>query len=144
MVKREFARVVGNDAAGVEDDALDQGALPELAPPGDVIADGIVLGDVGLAPAGDAAVPRSIRIRLGGKHGCARGAGEQEISSVDHKSTPESTPKIALAVSDKMCRFCSAAMSRLTILSISIARFSGRSEPIINRSLDMWVKTSRT
>ena len=61
MVQRELARVVGDDAAGVDDDGLDLRALPVRAPPGDVVADGILLGDVGLAPEIGAAIPRQRR-----------------------------------------------------------------------------------
>src|SRR6185436_2605374 len=63
MVQREPARVVGDDAAGVDDDGLDLGPLPVGAPPADVVADGIFLGDVGLAPAVGTAVPGN-RCRL--------------------------------------------------------------------------------
>ena len=58
MVQRELARVVGDDAAGVDDDALNFGALPVVAPPGDVVLVRILLGDVGLSPAVGAPVPR--------------------------------------------------------------------------------------
>ena len=38
VVQRELARVVGEDAPGVDDDALDLRAFPMLPPPGDVVA----------------------------------------------------------------------------------------------------------
>ena len=57
MVQRELARVVGDDAAGVDDNGLDLRALPLRAPPGDVVADWILLRDVGLAPEVGAAIP---------------------------------------------------------------------------------------
>ena len=56
-----LARVVGDDAAGVDDHGLDLRALPLRAPPGDVVADGILLRDVGLAPEVGAAIPRQRR-----------------------------------------------------------------------------------
>ena len=49
-MKRHLGRVVGDDAAGIDDDALRVGALPVLAPPRDVVARDVELGDVGLHP----------------------------------------------------------------------------------------------
>jgi len=72
MVQRELARVVGDDAAGVDDDGLDLGPLPVGAPPADVVADGIFLGDVGLAPAVGAAVPGNRRHLRRQRQGQAR------------------------------------------------------------------------
>ena len=57
MLQGELAGVVGNDAARIDDDALDLGTLPEGAPPRDVVAGRVYFGDVGLAPARGAAVP---------------------------------------------------------------------------------------
>ena len=57
VVQRVLAGIVGDDAAGVDDDALHLGLLPVAAPPGDVVADRVALGDVGLSPAVAAAVP---------------------------------------------------------------------------------------
>ena len=56
-MERHFGRVVGDDAAGVDDDPLRVGALPLLAPPADVVARGVELGDVGLHPPQRAAIP---------------------------------------------------------------------------------------
>ena len=83
VMERELARVVGDDAAGIDDDALDARALPIVAPPGDVVVVGIALGDVGLAPAADAAVPGEARLcrRLGG----GSYAGLDKVSSGHEK-----------------------------------------------------------
>ena len=58
VLQRELAGIVGHDAAGVDDDAFHRGALPIVAPPGDVVLHGVDLGDVGLSPAIRAQVPR--------------------------------------------------------------------------------------
>ena len=58
IVQRELARVVGDDAAGIDDDALDLRPLPVLPPPGDVVAGRVDLGDVRLRPAVRAPIPR--------------------------------------------------------------------------------------
>jgi len=57
-VQRHAARVVGYEATGIDDYALGVGLFPVLAPPGDVVARGVNLRDVRLAPAENAAVPR--------------------------------------------------------------------------------------
>jgi hypothetical protein len=57
VVQRKPARIVGDDAAGVDDDRLHRRALPLPAPPRDVVADRIFLGDVRLSPAEGAAIP---------------------------------------------------------------------------------------
>ena len=67
-VQRHPARIVRHDAAGVDDDALGVGSLPVLAPPGDVVARGVNLRDVRLAPAEGAPVPRQGAGR--GRRGC--------------------------------------------------------------------------
>ena len=56
-VQRIFAGIISDDAASVDDDALDACALPIIAPPWDIIAGNVEFGDVGLAPAQAAAVP---------------------------------------------------------------------------------------
>src|SRR5258708_1213612 len=57
MMERKFARIIRDDAAGVDDDTLRRCALPLFTPPGDVVANGIFLRDVGLAPADGFAIP---------------------------------------------------------------------------------------
>ena len=52
-----FGGIVSNDAAGIDDDALDACALPIIAPPWDIIAGNVEFGDVGLSPAQATAVP---------------------------------------------------------------------------------------
>ena len=59
MMQRKLARIIGDDPAGVDDHALHRGALPVLAPPGNVVARRIDLGDVGLPPAIGATIPRN-------------------------------------------------------------------------------------
>ena len=56
-VKWNLCRIIRNDAARVDDDALGVGALPLFAPPGDVVAGHVDFGDVRLHPADGAAEP---------------------------------------------------------------------------------------
>ena len=63
-MQRELAGIVGEDAAGVDDDALGLGPFPMLPPPGDVVASRVDLGDVGLAPAIRAAIPGTVATAL--------------------------------------------------------------------------------
>ena len=58
VLKRVLARIIGDDTAGIDDHALHLGALPEFAPPGNVITLRIFLRDIGLAPAICAPIPR--------------------------------------------------------------------------------------
>src|SRR5690606_9221259 len=58
MVIFEFRGVIGDDAAGVDDDALHAGFAPMVPPPGGVIAFGIALHQIGLPPAQRRLVPR--------------------------------------------------------------------------------------
>src|SRR5256885_17075268 len=48
-VQRILTGVIGDDAASVDDDALNASAFPVIAPPGDVVTSDIEFGDVGLA-----------------------------------------------------------------------------------------------
>src|ERR1019366_8621203 len=65
IMQRELARIIRNDAAGIEDDALNLRALPVLPPPGDVILLRVNLRDVRLSPAQGAAIPREHAGRIG-------------------------------------------------------------------------------
>jgi len=56
-MKGHLTGVIGNDTTSVDDDPLDVGALPVTAPPSDVIALRVNLGDIGLPPACDAPKP---------------------------------------------------------------------------------------
>ena len=58
VLERELGGVVGDDAAGVDDDALHARAAPVIEPEGEVVSGRVDLGDVGLAPAEGAAIPR--------------------------------------------------------------------------------------
>ena len=84
MVQRILARVVGDDAAGVDDNGLDLRALPLGAPPGDVIADRILFRDVGLAPQVGAAIPgrrtRGALIGLRSRRGVSDAADDERRS----------------------------------------------------------------
>jgi hypothetical protein len=57
-VQRVATGVVGDDAAGVDDNALHACAPPMLAPPSRVVAGRVDLGEVGLRPTVRAPVPR--------------------------------------------------------------------------------------
>src|SRR4029450_1391525 len=71
MMERKLAGVVGDDAAGVDDDRLHLRALTVTPPPVDVVADRILFGDVGLTPEIRAAVPGRLATRaLAVKFGC--------------------------------------------------------------------------
>ena len=61
MLQRELTRIVRNNSAGIDDDALNFGTLPVFAPPADVIARRVGFGDVGLPPPEHAAVPGNFR-----------------------------------------------------------------------------------
>ena len=82
VLQREPAWVVGDDAPGVDDQGLDLGALPVTAPPGDVVALGVLFGDVRLAPEIRAPVPRHAR-RDGLRS--RRGAGQGGASTEDDR-----------------------------------------------------------
>ncbi len=56
-VELQGGGVVGDDPAGVDDDPLDAGVAPVLAPPGAVVTGRIEFGEVGLTPAYGVAVP---------------------------------------------------------------------------------------
>jgi len=71
VVEGKFGGIVGDDAAGVDDDAVDFGAFPVFAPQGDVVANNVVFSDVGLAPANGAAVPGGVV----GVGACGAGGG---------------------------------------------------------------------
>ena len=58
VMQRELGRIIGDDAAGIDDDALHARPAPMLAPPGVIVARGIDLDEVRLAPAQGRAVPR--------------------------------------------------------------------------------------
>ncbi len=76
VVEGEFGGVVGDDSAGVDDDALRAGALPVLPPPGDVVGGAVGFGDVGLSPAEGALMPGELGIEWGLVGcGCGLGAG---------------------------------------------------------------------
>src|SRR5689334_10267157 len=86
MLQRVLAGIICHDPAGIDDDSLYLGALPEIAPPGDVISHGIFFRDIGLAPAARPAIPG-----LGGSGGSRRstaGSGSErggdELTSVGH------------------------------------------------------------
>ena len=53
----KLAGVVGDNAAGIDNESLHLGALPLLPPPGDVVANRVLLGDVRLTPTDGAPVP---------------------------------------------------------------------------------------
>src|SRR5215831_13187161 len=57
VLERVLAGVVGNDASRVNNDSLDPGAFPMLAPPEDIVITSICLCDIGLAPPQDPAEP---------------------------------------------------------------------------------------
>src|ERR1051326_3562219 len=81
MMKWKFARIIGYDAAGIDDYALHAGALPIFAPPRDVIAGRGALCNICLAPAIDAAIPWEVQTGLSRKSGCASRACPDEITS---------------------------------------------------------------
>ena len=58
VLQRELAGIVGDDAAGIDDDALHLRPFPVLPPPGDVVARRVDLGDVRLPPAVRPPIPR--------------------------------------------------------------------------------------
>ena len=57
-VQRILAGVVGDDAAGVDDDALNSGPLPIVAPERDVVPLRVALSDVSLPPTQGSPEPR--------------------------------------------------------------------------------------
>src|SRR5215472_11945817 len=63
MLERIFARIIGDDSTSIDDDALHLGALPEFAPPGNVVSIRVFLRDIGLTPAIRPPVPRISRRR---------------------------------------------------------------------------------
>jgi len=64
-MQREFARIIRDDAASVEDDALNLCAFPMLPPPRDVVSLRVNLRDVRLPPAQRAAIPRQRAAHIG-------------------------------------------------------------------------------
>src|ERR1039458_1343181 len=88
IMQRKLAGIIGNNAAGIDDDALNLRALPVLPPPGDVVSLRVNLCDVRLSPAQGAAIPRehAARIGLGGNRNILRRARSQrnEINTCEH------------------------------------------------------------
>src|ERR1039458_5529878 len=85
IMQRKLAGIIGNNAAGIDDDALNLRALPVLPPPGDVVSLRVNLCDVRLSPAQGAAIPR--------EHAARIGLGETETSFVaPAASAMKSTP----------------------------------------------------
>jgi hypothetical protein len=86
MVQRELAWVIRDDASGVDDNGLHVCALPVLAPPADVVSNGILFRDVGLAPPVGAPVPGQ-RGALGrGRSGGSPGSRGQERTARNRRS----------------------------------------------------------
>src|SRR2546423_8139894 len=97
MVQRKLARIVGDDAAGIDDDAVEGRALPIFTPPGDVVTGGIAFGDVGLSPSCSAAVPGDRGARLRGE---CRGAGDCQL----HKNSCCPRDEYIIAASGDLMR----------------------------------------
>ena len=87
-MQRKLAGIIGNNAAGIDDDALNLRAFPVLPPPGDVVSLRVNLRDVRLSPAQGAAIPReqAARTGLGGNRNILRRARGQrdEINTGEH------------------------------------------------------------
>src|ERR1039458_1604998 len=88
IMQRKLAGIIGNNAAGIDDDALNLRALPVLPPPGDVVSLRVNLRDVRLPPAQGAAIPRehAARTGFGGNRNILRRARGQrdEINTCEH------------------------------------------------------------
>src|SRR6476469_7691804 len=74
VLQRELTWIVRNNSAGVDDDALNFGTLPVLAPPGDVIPRRVGFGDVGLSPPEHTLIPGNFRCDRR-RRGNSRGGG---------------------------------------------------------------------
>src|SRR5437762_280644 len=57
-VKRELARIIREDATGINEDAMHSSPFPIVAPPGNVVTRRVGFGDVCLTPTESAVIPR--------------------------------------------------------------------------------------
>ena len=116
MVQRKLAGVIRHDSARVDDHALNRGLLPIRAPPRDVVASGIALCNVGLSPAGDAAVPGNGAFR---RRRCGRGReiGLHKCTPGEHSATIQRCAWRSLGISQ--------AKNRFDMIEIADSRING-------------------
>ena len=103
VLQRKAAGVVRHDSAGIDDDALNVRGLPILAPPRDVIADRILLGDVGLSPAIGTPEPGSL---AGGRGVGVLVAERTESRGAGQVRLKELTPRSGAAVGALVIHIC--------------------------------------
>ena len=93
VMQRILARIVSHDPARVDDHALDGSPFPMPAPERDVVVLGILLGNVGLAPAQRRAKP-GCRAGLSGQEQGRRG-GSQYLPARRGEAGPHETATIS-------------------------------------------------
>ena len=86
VMQGEFAGVIGDDPACIDDDALHRGPFPVIPPPRNVVLDRILFGNVSLPPTKGAQVP-------GGRTGCSCLALSRERHGGSHRELQKGTAR---------------------------------------------------